>query len=148
MWQSSVLFRSLPEESLKIRHAGTVQVIRVGFRCGFDGEDGNGSQDGNREEGQRCEGDSQVVPAWREKALCCLPVDRLLKSRRAQGCRPEGFTGLCSFLCGSSMSAITGPPIPVWCPPASAATQLYSKKLFLKNMNPRFTKPFLSPPLV
>lgn len=107
--------RSLPEESLQIRHAGPVQVIRVGFRCDFDGEDGNGSQDRNRE-GQRCEGDSQVVPALREKTLCCLPVDRLLKSRRAQGCRPERFTGLCSFLCGSSMSAITGPPNNVWCP--------------------------------
>lgn len=86
------------------------------------------------------------MPGWREKALCCLPVDRLVKSRRAQGCRPEGFTGLCSFLCGGSVSAITGPPIPRLVPPASAATQLYSKKRFLKNMNPRFTKPFLLPP--
>lgn len=111
-----VVVRSLPEESLQIRHAGPVQVIRVGFCCDFDGEDGNGSQDRNREGDQRCEGDSQVVPAWREKTPCCLPVDRLLKSRRAQGCRPEGFTGLCSFLCGSSMSAITGPPNNVWCP--------------------------------
>lgn len=56
-----------------------------------------------------CAGDSRAVPGWREKALCCLPVDRLVKSRRAQGCRPEGFTGLCSFLCGGSVSAITGP---------------------------------------
>lgn len=86
------------------------------------------------------------MPGWREKALCCLPVDRLVKSRRAQGCRPEGFTGLCSFLCGGSVSAITGPPIPCLVPPASAATQLYSKKRFRKNMNPGFTKPFLLAP--
>lgn len=69
-----------------------------------------------REEEKGCGGDSPAVPGWREKALCCLPVDRLVKSRRAQGCRPEGFTGLCSFLCGSSVSAITGPPIPSGAP--------------------------------
>lgn len=50
--------------------------------------------------------ESEVVPVWREKALCSLPVDRLVKLRRAQDHRPEGFTGLCSFLCGSSVSTI------------------------------------------
>ena len=70
--------------------------------------------------------ESGAVPLWREKALCSLSVDRLVKLKRAQGHRPEGFTGLCSFLCGSSMStaAITDPPIPVWCPPVSTATWL------------------------
>lgn len=57
----------------------------------------------------------EVVPVWREKALCSLSVDRPV--RRAQGRRPEGFTGLCSFLCGSSVSttATTDPPSPAWC---------------------------------
>lgn len=62
--------------------------------------------------------ESEVVPVWREKALCSLSVDRPVKLRRAQGHRPEGFTGLCSFLCGSSVSttATTDPPAPAWCP--------------------------------
>ena len=61
-------------------------------------------KDGEKETG--CGGDreeGEVVPAWREKALCSRPVDRLVKLRKAQGQRPEGFTGLCSFLCRSSV---------------------------------------------
>lgn len=60
----------------------------------------------------------EVVPVWREKALCFWSVDRPVRLRRAQGHRPEGFTGLCSFLCGSSVSTIaaTDPPAPAWCP--------------------------------
>ena len=116
-------------------------MIRVGSRGRFDGVDWR--QDGNRERRRKVE-----ETGWREKALGCLPGDRLVKSRRAHGCRPEGFTGICSFRCGSSVSAITGPPIPVWVPPASAATQLYSKKRFPKKANPGFTKPFLPPPPV
>lgn len=82
-------------------------------------------KDGGKETG--CGGDSrerEAVPAWREKALCSWSVDRLVKLRRAQGHRPEGFTGLCSFLCGSSVSAAatTDPLAPAWCPPATTAT--------------------------
>lgn len=88
--------------------------------------------------------ESEVVPVWREKALCSLSVDRPVKLRRAQGHRPEGFTGLCSFLCGSSMSttATTDPPAPAWCPlrvqlhdrlyaMKGPAPKLYSKRLYL-----------------
>lgn len=76
-------------------------------------------KEGAKETG--CGGDSrdrEVVPVWREKALCFWSVDRPVKLRRAQGHRPEGFTGLCSFLCGSSVStsAATDPPAPAWCP--------------------------------
>ena len=63
--------------------------------------------------------ESEVVPVWREKALCSLSVDRPVELRRAQGHRPEGFTGLCSFLCGSSVStpAAIDPPAPSLVPP-------------------------------
>lgn len=59
-----------------------------------------------------------MVPVWREKVLCFLSVDRPVKLRRAQGHRPEGFAGLCSFLYGSSVSTIAtrDPPAPAWCP--------------------------------
>lgn len=89
----------------------------------FDTQDDKGAKeikkDGETETG--CGGDSrerEVVPAWREKALCSWSVDRLVKLRRAQGHRPEGFTGLCSFLCGSSVltTATADPLAPAWCP--------------------------------
>lgn len=75
-----------------------------------------GMEDREKETG--CGGDSrerEVVPVWREKALCLWSVDRLVKLRRAQGRRPEGFTGLCSFLYGGSVSttATADPLLPL-----------------------------------
>lgn len=74
-----------------------------------DGEEDGGTwerkTEGEKETGRGGDSrESEVVPVWREKALCCLSVDRLVKLRRAQGHRPEGFTGLCSFLRGSSVA--------------------------------------------
>lgn len=43
---------------------------------------------------------------------------RLVRLRKAQGHRPEGFKELCFFLCGGSASsaASTAPCAPAWCP--------------------------------
>lgn len=66
-------------------------------------------------------GEGEVVPVWRENAPCSGAADGLLEPRRAQGHRPEGFTGLCSFLSGSSVSttSTTDPPTPHMVPPAA-----------------------------
>lgn len=50
--------------------------------------------------------EKEVVPVWRERILCPLSVDRPVKLRRAQSHRRGGFTGLCSFLCGSGVSTV------------------------------------------
>lgn len=71
-----------------------------------DGQTRDKEKDVGKETG--CVGDSrerEVVSAWCVKALRSWSFDRLVKLRRAQGYRPEGFTGIFSFLCGSSVSA-------------------------------------------
>lgn len=49
----------------------------------------------------------------RKPRVVCLVIGRRSRGR-AQGHRPEGFTGLCSFLC---VSTTTDPPIPACCHP-------------------------------
>ncbi len=108
-----------PEERLEMRYEEE-RWQESSFSACFDRQRGR-QWDIRGREGDGAWGrqqSSKVVPVWREKALCSLPVDRPVKLRRAQAHRPEGFTGLCSFLCGSSVSttATIDPPAPACCP--------------------------------
>lgn len=112
----NILYKTLPEERVETRYEEQGMQMALTDRE-EDGGTWERKKGGEKETGRGGDsGESEVVPVWREKALCCLSVDRLVKLRRAQGHRPEGFTGLCSFLCGSSVSTTTDPPIPAWCP--------------------------------
>lgn len=58
---------------------------------------------------------SRAVPVWREKAPGCLSADGLARPRRAQGRRPEGFSGaLLLPLCVNHqrLGALAPPPPP------------------------------------
>lgn len=90
----------------------------------------------------------EMVPVWCEKALCSLSADRLVTLRRAQTQRPEGFTGLCFFLCGSSVStaATADHPAPEWCPLSPPNSTVKRGSELYKAM--KKTKTFLAQTLI
>lgn len=108
-----------PEERLEMRYEEQGTVMPAFTNSGWPRDIGKKERGRKGDSGER-----EVVPVRREKAQCFWSADRPVKMRRAQGHRPEGFTGLCSFLCGSSVStsAAYRPSCPCMVPPASPAT--------------------------
>lgn len=84
-------------------------------------EEDSGTQErkneGEKDTGRGGDGrESEVVPVWREKALCSLPADRPVKLRRLRATDQRDLQGFAP----SSVEAVCQPlplqTLPAWCP--------------------------------